>query len=178
MRQVFNRQGERIYPSYKVGNNEYDMLIDTENEYIVVEVKGWKSTAIFRLGEKNKETGKYEKETLKWFFSHKYPIIRKHIRDNRDQTKPIKACFITTSKIEHIGVKEINKQKKLVPTDLDMLYDGESLLRFLKSHKLTKDAEAIKKYFISKGKDDDIEDENIDDVSKNYTALTDDELPF
>ena len=147
--QIFNRRTDMIKPSFKFGDYEYDILIETDKEYIVVEVKGWKSTSIIPWGEYDASTGKPEKETLKWFFDHKLPLIKKHLKENYNKQKPVKACYITTAKFEYKGEEEMKKIKKLVSNEIGLYYDGEALIKYLKEKGAKRDAEIIEKFYIN-----------------------------
>jgi hypothetical protein len=129
---------------------EYDYIITNSRlkERTVVELKGYASTNYISLG--NQDT----KNSIQWFFSRTFPFAKKllHLKDSHSVT----ALYITTSKFHEDGLtflENLNKGK-LKPANLDLWYDGEKLMRLLKSNGLIKTKGIIKKYYVKKSSED------------------------
>lgn len=130
-------------------NFEYDYLVETDNEYIVFELKGLKSGTFIRKGSFSTEKGKPQYGTIKWFFGWTFPVIKKRFEEN-PWGKPVKACYITTAKFDEDALKILNEHNnsKLKPDTLDVYYDGQKLIQLLKTFGLKKEIEIIKQYYM------------------------------
>jgi len=123
---------------------EYDYIIETEDEKIICELKGYKKDSIIRLGNYIKETGKPEQNTIKWFFSH---TLNKAIDRLVDSERKIKACYITTANIENKAIDKIKNNKKQKPDHIDIYYDRNKLIKLLRDNKLEEEIKLIERYY-------------------------------
>ncbi|MDM0921210.1 hypothetical protein QTI53_13420 [Clostridium perfringens] len=129
---------------------EFDYLLETEDEFIIFELKGYKGTSFIRKGEFNEETQKPEKNTLKWFFSLTYPFAKKYIIAKEGlNPKPVRACYITTARFDSEALEVLEKinNSKDKPNDLDIYYDGTKLLNLLEKYNLHREIKVIKQYY-------------------------------
>lgn len=126
---------------------EYDYIVtsSTQEEIVIFELKGYKSTTEIRIGDS--ET----KNTIRWFFRKTLPFAQDLLM-NPINDYPIKGCYITTAKFEEKALKllETINGSKLKPTQLDVYYDGEKLVRLLEEKGLKKVVKIIKKYYLEK----------------------------
>lgn len=149
-----------IYHSYilteklednNIRNQEYDFFISTNNEYIAIEVKGYKGETRIKNGKWLEKENKPEKDTVKWFFSYTYPFFKKTFKVNPIK-KPVRCCYITTSQFTNEALESLNTKINSVdkPDDLDIYYDGDKLIKFLKEskeHDFTQEIKVIKQYY-------------------------------
>lgn len=129
---------------------EYDYLLETKDEYIVFELKGYKGTSFIKKGQYNKETKKPEKNTVKWFFALTYPFAKKIILEKMNLfPKNARTCYITTARFDNEALKVLDEKNKTKdkPKDLDVYYDGKKLLNLLKDHELEKEIKVINQYY-------------------------------
>ena len=134
-------------PTGKKEYYEYDYIITSSNqrEFIIFELKGYKSTNIIKLGDTD------TKNTIRWFFRRTLPFAQKALK-NDIFSYPIKGCYITTAKFEEDTIQvleEINKSI-LKPNLLDVYYDGKKLANLLEQTGLKKIIEIIDKYYYEK----------------------------
>lgn len=134
---------------------EYDYVVETSDEFIIFELKGYKGSTFIKKGGFNKETDKPEHNTVKWFFGLTYPFIKKYLKGGLFE-KPIKACYITTAKFDKNAedmLNQLNKSKDK-PKDLDIFYDGDKLIELLKTYDLKKEIKVINQYYKTKKEND------------------------
>ncbi len=129
-------------------NIEYDYVIETRKEYIVVELKGYRGNSYIKKGVFDKKTNKQQPQTVNWFLKHTFLNIKEKYRINPDN-KPVKACYITSAMFSESAFKVLEEQNKskLKPTHLDLFYDGNKLIQLLREHHLNSEADAIIKYY-------------------------------
>ncbi len=127
---------------------EYDFLVETDDEFIVFEVKGYKGATYIKMGEFEEKTQKPQKNTVKWFFGLTFPYIKEHLRINPFK-KPVKACYITTARFDEEALSTLNKINcsKDKPDELEVYYDGNKLLKLLEEYKLEKEIRILKQYY-------------------------------
>ncbi|MFO1444491.1 hypothetical protein KDN24_15035 [Bacillus sp. Bva_UNVM-123] len=110
---------------------EYDLVIKTRNEIIIVELKGFKISTIINLGSKD------EKNTIQWFFGKTYPIAKKHfLKSSGLEKHQIKACYITSANFSDEAKEKLEEfnNTRVKPTNFDCFYDRKKLLKLLKKH--------------------------------------------
>lgn len=143
-----------IRPNYKLSytdennnniyNFEYDFIVETKDEKIVFELKGYSKDSVIKLGKFDKETQKPEKNTIKWFFNYTFQKAKKRMQDSE---RAIKACYITTAKIEEQAIKKIQIMEKTKPKELDIYYDRKKLIELLKSKGFSHEVKLIEQYY-------------------------------
>ncbi|MCQ4699174.1 hypothetical protein NE452_16760 [Paeniclostridium sordellii] len=145
----------RTFENGKKEGYEYDYVVETSDEFIIFELKGYKGSTLIRKGKFNEETKKPEQNTVKWFFGLTYPFIKKHFQSN-PFNKPIKACYITTAKFDKSAEDMLQKQNKSKdkPEGLDIFYDGDKLIELLNKYNLKKEIQVINQYYKSKKEND------------------------
>lgn len=129
---------------------EYDIIAPLYDEYLVIELKGYANSHFFRWGNKE-ESGKYEKETLGWFFRNTFPVAQKYYAHNPDNKK-VKACFITTAHFDKEAKEQLGQigKGKLKSAYMEVAYDGKELYHKLKTLKMSYEAEILKRYYLNR----------------------------
>lgn len=130
----------------KVEYYEYDFIIYSyrTNEIIAVELKGTTRNSAVKIG------GYKIKNTLKWFFNRTLPSFVRHFEKGVDQHRNVRACFITSGKYEPDGqafLNELNKGK-LKPSDLNLFYDGKTLMSLANQNSLETLKKILSRYFV------------------------------
>lgn len=126
---------KRINHSKVLKPYEYDIIVEQDHEVIVIELKGFKSKTIIKLGD-NKT-----KNTVKWFFGKTFPHTKTVIATNNNSfgynKSEIKACYITSAKFSDAANSFLQEQNatRLKPEEFDCFYDQEGLLNLVKTHK-------------------------------------------
>jgi len=137
MRPVFEKiwQGANITHRKKIGDFEYDYIIETLSEYIVIELKGYKQNSFIKLGKFDKEKQKPQRDTVKWFLSHTFPKVKK-IYETNPTNRKVKLCYITTASFDENALKTLDDKNKSneKPNDIDCYYDGNKLRDLLKKY--------------------------------------------
>ena len=107
---------------------EYDIIAPLYDEYLVIELKGYANSHFFDGGNKE-ESGKYEKETLGWFFRNTFPVAQKYYAHNPDNKK-VKACFITTAHFDKEAKEQLGQigKGKLKSAYMEVAYDGKRVV--------------------------------------------------
>lgn len=123
---------------------EYDYIIETDDEKVICELKGYNKGNIIKLGKYIEEEKKPEKNTIKWFFAH---TLNKAQERLQDPERRIKACYITTANIEKIAIEKISRMGKLKSDNLDIYYDREKLIALLNKHKCEQEVRLIEQYY-------------------------------
>jgi hypothetical protein len=127
---------------------EFDYIINSyrKRECTVFELKGYSTTNIIPLGEYT------DRNTIKWFFSNTFPVAKNKLLQENPGFR-ITACYVTTSKFRKDGELFLENMKgtKLYPSEVDIWYDGEKLLKLLKEKNLTDVSNVIEKYYITEG---------------------------
>lgn len=140
-------QGKIIKSSDSDEKYEYDFIVISPNndEIVVVEAKGYKSTAIIKLGDQ--ET----KNTVRWFFRKTFPFIKKYYNSNDIFNYPVKGCYVTTANFEQEAITALDKlaKSKIKPNNLDLYYSGKTLLELVDSRRMTKMSTLLKKYYMN-----------------------------
>lgn len=124
---------------------EYDYICRNSevNETVIVELKGFKSTSVIKIGDID------TKYTLKWFWGKTFPVAKKHLL-SKDTSQKITGCYITTAKFNQEGIEFLNRlnEGKSKPTYLDTWYDGEKLIQLLEKLNLKKVKTIVERYYI------------------------------
>lgn len=123
---------------------EYDYIIETEDEKIICELKGYRKDSIIKLGNYIECENKPEPNTIKWFFSYTLNKARKRLSDS---DRKIKACYITTAQIESKAIEKIEKMSKLKSDKIDIYYNRNKLIDLLKSKKCYQEVDLIEQYY-------------------------------
>lgn len=124
---------------------EYDYIIKSAHpkEIVIVELKGYSSSAFIALGDSN------TKNTLRWFFRRTLPFAQKFFKNEISEGYSVKGCFITSAGFFDNGVtflKEINSGV-FKPKKLECYYDGESLSKVLTENNFDKIRDTIAKFY-------------------------------
>ncbi len=124
---------------------EYDFIIHNSNlnEYTVIELKGYNSTAKFQLGSSE------EKSTVKWFYGKTFPFAKKILSTQYNNPK-VTGCFITSAGFQDEAVVFMDglNKGKIKPANIDTWYDGKKLMELLDSKGLKKIKSTIVKYYV------------------------------
>ena len=156
---------------------EFDYIIKTSKEIIVIELKGYAGKSEISLGDYQKPN------TVKWFFSRTFPVAKSHYDYEAKQGKRITTCFITSAgfRKEALDFFDTIRTGKLKPQHLEIAYNGTQLVELLKEHDFTKEAETIKQYYLNKESNSEIEESEPMDEGFTITPLGkqgDDFIPF
>lgn len=138
-------QGKNIKSSDDEEQYEYDFIIVSRNnnEMVVVEAKGYKSTAVIKLGDKD------TKNTVRWFFRRTFPFFKKYFNSG-SYNFPLKGCYITTATFEPEAIAALNilNESRIKPNQLNLYYDGKALLELVDRNNMTKISSLLKKYYM------------------------------
>ncbi|MGG3508022.1 hypothetical protein ABES58_21360 [Paenibacillus lautus] len=134
---------------------EFDVIVrdNSEDEIVIIELKGLKNTTIINLGDTSTPN------SIRWFFGKTYPVAKDYYEKNSEYDKSkIKGCYITSANFSQEGLQkldELNKSNKIKPSFLDCYYDRKKLLNLLKDHinlnslrKKTGFIEILEKYYL------------------------------
>ena len=121
---------------------EYDFIVNTTNEIIIIEVKGYNSNIRINIGDNER------RNTIKWFFENTYPIAKNILKNNHGQPK-ITGCYITSAGFYENGIEYLNRlnEGRIKPTKLDTWYDRAKLFDLLQENNLTKTKNIIERYY-------------------------------
>lgn len=124
---------------------EYDYIIRSAHpkEIVIVELKGYSSSAFIPLGDSN------TKNTLRWFFRRTLPFAQKFFKNEISEGYKLKGCFITSAGFFDNGItflQEINSGD-LKPKKLECYYNGESLSTLLEENNFGKIKSTIEKFY-------------------------------
>lgn len=122
---------------------ECDYMVETEDECIIIELKGYKRNNEIQKGSYDNHKKKYEKNTIMWFINQTFNLCKE---SNKGRRK-FKFCYITTAKFSEEARKELNSRKKNKPNDLESSYNGEELLSLLKKYELCNEINLINNYY-------------------------------
>ena len=147
---IYNTKDASIKRNYKFNNYQYDFIVKTDTELIVIEVKGYKKDKEIPLGYFDIEKKQPQKESVKWFFDYTFDIVKKgYMGGCQNHGLEVKACYITTSKFTPDAIKHLTNlnRSKLKPKNLHLSYDRDQLIELLKEHKLNDEIKIINDYF-------------------------------
>lgn len=146
---IFDKRGDQIHHSYSgsVKNQRFecDYWIETEDENIYIELKGYHRDYVIPLGEKDKESGEVPHQSIRWFLSHTYELAREYT--GKTAKREPKFCYITTGKIEPKAKEEMIKRRKNESKRLNCFYEYDALIELLKSYGLKKEIEVLEQFF-------------------------------
>lgn len=114
-------------------------------ERIIFELKGHKGSNDIKLGDQD------SKNTVRWFFRRTFPFAKKYYSDaDKPNQYPLKACYITTARFSDEALETLNKlnESNLKPSLLDVYYDGQKLIKFMKELEYKKELDALEKYYL------------------------------
>lgn len=131
--------------SGKIDGQEFecDYLIETIDENIIIELKGYQYGNTILRGDFDQNTHKYPKNTIRWFLNQTFHPCSKAL-GNR---KANKFCYITTANLEEAAKNELISRKKNKPDKLECFYTYDSLIKLLKDNELNTEADIIKQYY-------------------------------
>lgn len=152
MRPVFEKiwNGANISHSVTVNGLEYDYIIETLSEYIVIELKGYKQDSIIKLGKFDNKKQKPQRDTVKWFLSYTFPSVKK-VYEKNPNNREVKLCYITTASFNEEALKALNSknQSKEKPNDIDCYYDGNKLRSLFKKCSADNELQILNRYYLT-----------------------------
>lgn len=152
MRPVFEKiwQGANITHHKKIGDFEYDYIIETLTEYIIIELKGYKQSSFIKLGKFDAEKQKPQRDTVKWFLAHTFPKVKK-IYENNPTNRKVKFCYITTAAFDEDALNVLSEKNKSneKPNDINCYYDGNKLRALLKEHSAENELQILNRYYLT-----------------------------
>ncbi len=124
---------------------EYDYIVKSSklNEIVVIELKGYSSSAFIPLG--TSET----KNTLNWFFRKTLPFAQRKFAKEISDGMQLKGCFITSARFHDdckTALVSLNAGK-LKSSKLNVSYDGLALIELLEGNKHQKAKSVLQKYY-------------------------------
>lgn len=122
---------------------ECDILVETSNENIIIELKGYKKDSLIVRGIYDQETKKYTPNSILWFLNVTFALCTQLL----GKQKSNRFCYITTAHIEATAKEELFCRKKNKPRNLEPFYEHESLLELLKEHGMERERKTIEKYY-------------------------------
>lgn len=130
----------------KVSGKEFecDYLIETKDENIIVELKGYKRDNVILKGEFNSKTGKYAKNSILWFLDHNFKLCSEVL----GRRKMNKFCYITTADIAADAKTVLISKKKNKPLKLACYYTYDTLIELLNQYNLKEEKEIIQQFFV------------------------------
>ena len=144
---IFDKQGDRIIHNFKskVDNKEFecDYRIETADENIFIELKGYNKNYIIPMGSYNENNKNINHQSVKWFLTHTYELAKKYVGTE----KKCKFCYITTAQIEDIAKEKMIQRKKDKPNLMRHFYDHDSLIQLLKDYKCENEINIIKQFY-------------------------------
>jgi len=150
MRPVF----EKIYPTCRIkhrvlindgdGKYEIDYLIDNDNEYIAVELKGYKFQYVIPLGKFETVEGRYESNTVKWFLNRTFPKFKEVF--GKMPNKKVKFSYIISAQFDDKALKVLAQKNcsSEKPEKMNCYYDGITLGYLLKELALDNEMRILK----------------------------------
>lgn len=135
---------------------EFDYIVRGYEEIVIIELKGVSGKSQMNLGDTD------TKNTVKWFFDRTFPVARKHFDSDAKQGVKITACLITSGSFRQEAQTYLEKLStgKLKPKGIELAYNGNELVIFLKTKGYKKEADIIEKYYINQDPDRDEEGED------------------
>jgi len=149
---------KKIYPTCRIhhrvlindedGKYEIDYLIDNDKEYIVVELKGYKSQYVIPLGKYETVEGRYESNTVKWFLNRTFPKYKEAY--GKTPNKKVKFSYITSAQFDDKALKVLAQKNcsSEKPEKMNCYYDGITLVNLLKELALDNEMRILKQYYI------------------------------
>lgn len=123
---------------------ECDYFIETPEECIVIELKGYKKDSEIQKGKFNIESKKYDKNTILWFLNQTFSLCKKYHKSR----KKYKFCYITTARFSEEARIEMKSRKKNKANNLECLYDRNELINLLTDYGMKNEIKLIKTYYV------------------------------
>jgi hypothetical protein len=138
---LINHSYERNYENQHF---ECDYLIETADENIIIELKGYKKGNIIRLGNFDVNTNLPERDTVKWFLQRTFELCKKCIGGNKE----FKFCYITTADFEETAKTLMMERKKNRPKGVECFYNGTKLIELLNQYNMENEIKVINQYYM------------------------------
>ena len=122
---------------------ECDYLVESLDENIIIELKGYKKGNIIVKGVYDQETKKYTKDSILWFLNQTFNLCSQKLGKRKNN----KLCYITTADLEEAAKTELVSRKKNKPTKLECFYNHDSLINLLKEYELKNEIKVIKQFY-------------------------------
>ena len=120
-----------------------DYLVESENENIIIELKGYKKGHIILKGCYDQETKRYTENSILWFLNHTFNLCVQNLGKRR----PNKLCYITTADLEEAAKLELTTRKKNKPTKLECFYNHDTLVELLKKYDMKDEIKIINQFY-------------------------------
>lgn len=144
---IFNKQGDRITHNFKrkVSGEEFecDYRIETVDENIFIELKGYEKNYVIPMGNYDKNKGDIDHQSIKWFLTHTYELAKQCVGIERE----CKFCYITTAQIEDIAKEKMTQRKKDKPNLLQHFYEHDSLIQLLRDYRFENEIKVIEQFY-------------------------------
>lgn len=122
---------------------ECDYLVETRDENIIFELKGYRKGSIIVKGDYDQEERKYTPNSILWFLNNTFHRCSQKL----GKQKKNKLCYITTADLEEKAKNELVSRKKNKPEKLECFYNFDSLLALLKKYDLKNEIMVIKQFY-------------------------------
>ena len=123
---------------------ECDYLVESNDENIIIELKGYKKGNIILKGSYDQETQKYTPNSILWFLNQTFNLCIQKLGKRR----PNKLCYITTADLEDSAKTELKSRKKNKPAKLECFYNHETLIKLLKEYEMKNEIKVIEQFYV------------------------------
>lgn len=123
---------------------ECDYLVESNDENIIIELKGYQKGNIILKGSYDQETKKYTPNSILWFLNQTFNLCIQKLGKRR----PNKLCYITTADLEDSAKTELKSRKKNKPTKLECFYNHETLIKLLKEYDMKNEIKVIEQFYV------------------------------
>lgn len=122
---------------------ECDYLVESEDENIIIELKGYKKGHIVLKGCYNQKTQRYTDDSILWFLNRTFNLCVQKL----GKLRPNKLCYITTADFEESARVELKSRKKNKPAKLECLYNHDTLIELLKEYDMKNEIKIINQFY-------------------------------
>lgn len=122
---------------------ECDYLVESIDENIIIELKGYKKGNIILKGSFDQETKKYTSNSILWFLNQTFALCSQMLGKRR----PNKLCYITTADLDDSAKAELKSRKKNKPAKLECFYNHDTLIKLLEEYGMKEEIQVIKQFY-------------------------------
>lgn len=123
---------------------ECDYLVESNDENIIIELKGYKKGDLILKGSYDQETQKYTPNSISWFLNQTFNLCTQKLGNRR----PNRLCYITTADLEDSAKTVLISRKKNKPTKLECFYNHDTLIELLKTYDMKNEIKVIEQFYV------------------------------
>ena len=123
---------------------ECDYLVETDEENVVIELKGYDKGNIIMKGVFEQSTQKYTPNSVLWFLNQTFHLCCRLLGTRKFN----RFCYITTADLSEDAKNELLSRKRNKPSKLECFYTHDSLLKLLEQYEMENEIKVIKQFYM------------------------------